>query len=119
MLPWMRMPDSDSELPDGPYAALLLGWMVPLFLVLFGLTSIIARHGFIPSRYGDLLLEGSNAVALGLACIGGAFALHCSYVWERTKLLAGVASVGQAAGLLLFITGAAVLIWKVGVLGTL
>jgi hypothetical protein len=113
----MHMPDSDRELPDGP--ALLLGWMVPLFLVLFGLTSMITRHGFIPSRYGDLLVEGRNAVALGLACIGGAFALHCSYVWERTKSLAGVASVGQAAGLLVFITSAGVLIWKVGILGTL
>ena len=117
MFPWMRLPDSDRELPDGPYTALLLGWMVPLFLGGCGLIAIINHKGIIPDRYGGLLLTGANAIALGMACIGGSFALHCNYIWDRTKYLSGLASAGQATGLLIFIASTAYLIWKVAILG--
>ncbi|MEX0885795.1 MAG: hypothetical protein WD009_05070 [Phycisphaeraceae bacterium] len=64
------------------WARLFGGLVGPLILIVVGVACISTGRAWIPGRFGGTSLDGTGAIALGVAALGAALALHLHRVWR-------------------------------------
>jgi hypothetical protein len=95
----------------------VLGLMVPMGIAYYSVGAVIARHATFTGRGATMLLEGREAIALGIAWTSAAVFLHCHYFWGNVYNQAWGAVLGKIFGAAGFIAGMGFLIIRVGLLG--
>ena len=109
--------DIADLLPENGWTKWGLGVGLACLVLALGLVCIIHRS---VSIYDDswvpFVIDGADAVAIGVALLGLALLLHCHFFWSQTRRLGGLAEVGKAVALVISIVSAAVLIVRMGIL---
>jgi hypothetical protein len=90
---------------------LLLGVVVPLFPIVYGVSSILSGRSKFLGRFGLMNVDGMAAVAAGIAYLSFGLFVHVSYCWGEHPILAGVVRY-----ILLIVVGLSLLFVLVGVL---
>ncbi len=94
------------------------GWVFPLMCLSAGFACIVLQKAIIPGFgrlgwYGYIVVYGFTATAAGVACIGAAIYLHSRCYWYPRLHHVGIAQIGEAAGLLVFLAGMITVIYRV------
>jgi hypothetical protein len=110
----------DDDWEDQPGQALGYQWglgvLVPLALVAYGGYAIVMRQVEFGSRI-TMTLQGTNAVAFGVAWVSAGVFVHCHYFWGNVYNQAWWAVLGKIVGAMGFIAGVGVVLVRNGVLG--
>lgn len=110
----------DDDWEDSPPASTWLKWivgvLVPLAMIAFGISAVVTQHATI-GRRGAVALTGTNATAIGVAWIGLALFLHCHYFWGNLLDNHWLAEVGKIVGMAAAVGGLIVVLVRNGVLG--
>jgi len=122
---WQRFPHDPTAYDDdwedqpgqGRWYQWGLGAVVPLFVLVYGVHAIIIRQASYGRPNQTLILEGCNAIALGVAAVSLSLFLHCHYFWGNIYNQAWFAVLGKIFALCGFIVGLVTLIVRVGLLG--
>jgi len=93
---------------------LLMGVMLPLLPVFYGLSSIRSGHSWFIGRHGGMHLFGRAATAAGFMYLSLGLLIHVHYCWKDHPKLAGVADFGQL--ILLLAIGLSLVMMIVGAL---
>lgn len=115
----------EDDWTDVPAAGFWPKWfggaIVPVAFIAYGIMCLVAQHGYLPgdARYGGIgiQLQGSNAIALGVASLGAGTFFHCHYFWGNIYHYSGWATIGKIAGAIAFIFSFGYLIVRIGVYG--
>ncbi len=83
------------------------GAVIPALLALYGGYCVVAQTAFLPSDGSSesLDLTGPSAIAMGIAWLGAALALHSKCFRGRVEPIWRVAELGFIAGLLMLAGG--------------
>ena len=81
------------------HVAIVRGLLVPLALAIYGLVCIATDTAHLPGgRHGWLELSDSGALAMGVAWLGLAAALHACFFWGRVEPIGRIAPLATVAG---------------------
>lgn len=109
--------DIADLIPENGWTKWGMGGGLACLVFALGLVCIIHRSvTFYYESWVPFTIDGTDAVAIGMALLGLALLLHCHFFWSQTRRLGGLAEVGKAAALLISIISAAVLIVRMGIL---
>lgn len=113
------MATKHSWTSDNGSSKWLYGVIVPSLVSVYALSVLLSGRGTLLG-FGRLRarlhLQGTEAMVYGVLLLGAAFALHCHFLWSNTEKLNPYSDVGKVAGCLVFIVGAAYLIYHVLIL---
>lgn len=93
--------------PDSWFFTWLLGVLVPLGSLIYGIAAIVSQRGWLPGDQGNPPLElfGVNAIALGVASVAGALLMHLRFYCDRLYEDVWPITLGRIIGLGAFIGG--------------
>lgn len=110
--------DNFEDVPaSGPLPMYGGGIVLPSVLIAYGLACWISGHAAIADRYYPLDLNGTKAIAAGIAYLSLGVFLHCHYFWGNLYHLAGFAVLGKILAAIAFIVSLGFVIVRVGVFG--
>jgi hypothetical protein len=121
---WWRFPHNptayDDDWEDQPAQSWFHKWVLgiglPLLIAGYGVCALLARQVNVGGRI-TTILNGIDAVAVGIAAVSLAVFLHCHYFWGNIYDQAWFAVLGKIIAACGFIGGLGVLMVRVGVLG--
>jgi len=122
---WLRFPhhptadddDWEDQPAQGWFYQWILGGVLPAVILGYGIYAMVSGQAAFDFDQLPLILYGTNAAAFGVAAISLGVFLHCHYFWGNVYDQAWLAVLGKIVGLVGFIAGLVVLIWRVGVWG--
>ena len=109
--------DLAGQPPDGSFYKWALGVVLPLVIMRFGGYAVYLQETVFTAGRGTMTLQGTNALAFGVAAISLGLFLHCHYFWGNIYDQIWFAVLGKIISICGFIGGLGVLIVRVGVLG--
>jgi hypothetical protein len=112
--------DDWEDVPaQGGAAKWVAGGVLPAGLLGCAVFAVVRRSAWLPGgrAAAGTMLQGADAVALGVAVAGIAVFLHCHYFWGNVYHLAFGATVGKVAGLVGMIGGLGYLLVNLGIYG--
>jgi hypothetical protein len=121
----MRVPHNptayDDDWEDQPgqgfFYKWVLGVVVPLLIVMYGVHAVFRREADFSGRGATMTLRGMNAVSMGTAAISLGLFIHCHYFWGNIYNQAWFAVLGKILGACGFIIGLGIVLVRAGVLG--
>ena len=110
--------DWEDQPGQGPFYQWVLGVLVPLAILVYGIHAMITREATYGGRV-SMTLYGTNAIALGMAAISAAVFLQCHYFWGNIYDQVWFAVLGKIVAACGFIAGMATVIIRVVLFGRL
>jgi hypothetical protein len=108
--------DWEDQPTQGLFFQWVLGVLLPLVLITYGVYAIVVRDVTFGGRI-TMNVRGFNAIAFGAAWVSAGTFVHCHYFWGNVYNQAWFAVLGKILGAAGFIVGMAVLLVRNGVLG--
>jgi len=103
--------DWEDQPSQGPFFQWGLGVALPMLIAGWGIFAIVTRQSSWSGERGiSMTLQGTNAMASGVAAISAAIFLHCHYFWGNVFDQAWFAVFGKIAGAAGFIVGIGIVI---------
>jgi hypothetical protein len=84
--------------------------VLPLALLTVGIYEIVARRALLVGRFWRLI-EGGEAVALGIALVGAAVFFHAHAFWAPVGRRAAAHRIGRVVGALTFVVAFWYVLW--------
>ena len=118
--PYDPKPD-DDDWEDQPPLGGAFQWglriMVPILILIYGVSAIANQQVVYSGRYASITLHRTSAIAMGNAAVCGAIFLHCHYFWGNIYNQAWLAVLGKIVSAAGFIAAMGVVLVRVGIYG--
>jgi len=110
--------DLADRLSDMPPQSFWCKWFggvaVPLAIAVYAISCCARQHAvMVGSWRGTLELNGSTAIAFGLAWLSGAAFLHFHYFWGNLRQLGIFSNPGKVLSLLCLLGSLGYTVWKI------
>jgi hypothetical protein len=79
-------------------SVIVLGSLVPLAFLGYGLRCIMTMSGIFVGRHGPMRLSGYDAIVLGISCIAVALTFHSRFIWSELFGTWFIARIAQMMG---------------------
>jgi len=109
--------DWEDQPGQGFFYKWVLGVVVPLLIVIYGVHAVFRRETDFSGRGMTMTLHGMNAVSMGTAAISLGLFIHCHSFWGNIYNQAWFAVLGKILGAGGFIIGLVIVLVRAGVLG--